>query len=215
MPSSHATLHVAPLSENIFSTNSMLFHKWRGCYRHWRHPANYCVALRLEVSTNVVDLVATIFLKRCCFISGMIYRINAVPRFASRHQKGSPSNFFAIILVLNCDQCPWRMAGWRLGNLQSETPCRIFFGEPTKPRKQARNFCLRLLYSFMKAYYPSRAQQAGCGSFKREKTISQRKTLPIESFVATLIDWTFFWWLEQSWHLLALSQHATALDSKF
>ena len=39
--------------------------------------------------------------------------------------------------------------------------------------------------------------------------------VPIESFVTTLSDWTFFWWLEQSWHLLALLQHATACDSKF
>ena len=50
---------------------------------------------------------------------------------------------------------------------------------------------------------------------KGKRTISQRKTLPLESFVTTLIDWTFFWWLEQSWHLLALSEHATACDSKF
>ena len=139
------------------------------------------MVLRLEVSTNVVDLVATIFLKRCCFISGMIYRTNAVPRFAIRHQKGSPSNFFAIIFLEE-----WPVDVWEIGNLKHHVV--FFFGEPTKPRKQARNFCLRLLYSFMKAHYPRRARQAGCGSFKREKTISQRKTLPIESFVATLID---------------------------
>ena len=42
-----------------------------------------------------------------------------------------------------------------------------------------------------------------------------KEHVPIEPFVTTLIDEPFFWWHEQSWHLLALSQHATACDSKF
>ena len=46
--------------------------------------------------------------------------------------------------------------------------------------------------------------------------------MPIESFVTTashfpvshLIE-PFFWWLEQSWHLFALLQHATGFVNKF
>ena len=42
--------------------------------------------------------------------------------------------------------------------------------------------------SSSRRYDTSRAGQAGGGSFKRRRTISQTKVLPIESFVTTLID---------------------------
>ena len=69
---------------------------------------------------------------------------------------------------------------------------------------------------FSKCYNSSRdALTQWGGSFKKEKNYKPEKDLPIESFVTTLIDGSFFWWLEHTWHLLPLSQHATAWDSKF
>ena len=49
--------------------------------------------------------------------------------------------------------------------------------------------------------------------------ITQNKHVPIEWFVTTASQsriWLklFVWWLEQSWDLFALSQHATACDNK-
>ena len=50
--------------------------------------------------------------------------------------------------------------------------------------------------------YTSIAARGGGGSFKREKKYIIRKNMCLlESFVTTLIHWTFFfWWREQSWH---------------
>ena len=86
---------------------------------------------------------------------------------------------------------------------------------PWQPFLAALLFLLVTVMQDMNYIIQVEPGKPGAEVSKGKRTISQRKTLPLESFVTTLIDWTFFWWLEQSWHLLALSQHATACDSKF
>ena len=74
--------------------------------------------------------------------------------------------------------------------------------------------CSMLMYNDVYVY-TSIAARGGGGSFKRLKLYNSEEHVPIESFGTTLIHWTFFWWREQSWHLLALSQRATPCDTKF
>ena len=65
------------------------------------------------------------------------------------------------------------------------------------------------------AHHTSIAARGGGGSFKRLKLYNSEEHLPIESFVTTNSLNILFWWCEQSWHLLALSQRATPCDTKF